>query len=132
MQQPEVQQLSDQISRLVRKTTTPKDNPQGHDSSEAIVRFAALSDAHQDDQHFPKIVGEIAERDDLDFVAYLGDLSDAGDKAKLQQGKSVLDTIGPPVYVLPGDHDYNWFPDHDLRNFMQVFGVGPYFRPATA
>ncbi len=87
------------------------------------VRFAILSDSHQDDTYFPDIVSQIAARTDLQFVAHLGDLSDAGDKAKLQQAKDILDTIKPTVYVLPGDHDYNWYPDHDLTNFKQVLGL---------
>jgi 3',5'-cyclic AMP phosphodiesterase CpdA len=72
-------------------------------------------------QYFPQIVDEIASRQDIAFVAHLGDVSDAGDKAKLQQAKGVLDRIDEPVYVLPGDHDLNWFPAHDLTNFLQVF-----------
>jgi predicted phosphodiesterase len=102
----------------------PSGNP-GH--KQVAYSFAILSDAHQDTHYFPPIVKAIAERQDLAFVAYLGDLSDAGDKSQLLAGKAVLDTINQPVYVLPGDHDYNWFPQHDLTNFKQVFGSRTYY-----
>jgi 3',5'-cyclic AMP phosphodiesterase CpdA len=112
-----IQQWREKI-RAVVSTSVPE--PTRHQSDKALS-IAILSDSHQDEQYFPSIVDQIAARNDLDFVAHLGDLSDAGDKNKLDQAKAVLDRITPPVYVLPGDHDYNWFPKHDLVNFKQVF-----------
>jgi 3',5'-cyclic AMP phosphodiesterase CpdA len=104
------------LLQMVPLVPTPTAKP-------VAFKFAVLSDSHQDTQYFPDIVNQIAARTDLNFVAHLGDLTDAGDKDKLIQAKSFLDRITEPVYVLPGDHDLNWFPEHDLTNFKQVFGL---------
>src|SRR5690606_16307160 len=86
-------------------------------------KFAILADTHEDVQVFPKIVDKISQRDDLEFVAHLGDLSNAGERNKLAEAKSILDQISVPVHVIPGDHDLNWIPKRDLTNFLSVFGL---------
>lgn len=96
--------------------------PDTQANKKIAYKFAIISDSHQDTVYFPQIVDELVKRNDLLFVAHLGDLSDAGDKAALTKAKQILDQIAEPVYVLPGDHDYNWFPEHNLANFRQVFG----------
>lgn len=103
------------------KSVTAVQLPDQNKDKTIAYSFAILSDSHQDTTYFPQIVAQIAERQDIVFAAHLGDLSDAGDKTELQKAKAILDTIKPPVYVLPGDHDLNWFPNHDLANFKQVF-----------
>jgi hypothetical protein len=90
--------------------------------AQVAYKFIILSDTHQDVAYFPKIVDEIAKRQDSAFVAHLGDLTDAGEQDKLIEAKQVLDRIPEKVYVLPGDHDLNWIPRHDLTNFKAVFG----------
>lgn len=94
-------------------------------SSNAYVKykFAVISDSHEDLSVYPKIVDQIAMRNDLAFVAHLGDQSNAGESIKLQESKSILDRIAAPVYVLPGDHDSNWVPRRDLTNFKHVFNL---------
>lgn len=94
-----------------------------HRDKQVAYRFAILSDSHEDVTVFPKIVQRIADREDLSFVAFLGDASNAGELAKLTEAKQFLDNITIPVHVLPGDHDRNWLPERDLRNFKQVFGM---------
>lgn len=86
-------------------------------------KFALIADSHEDLSVYPEIVADIAARQDLVFVAHLGDLSNAGESQKLQESKQILDTINAPVHVLPGDHDSNWVPRRDLTNFKQVFGL---------
>jgi 3',5'-cyclic AMP phosphodiesterase CpdA len=96
---------------------------QPNSNADVQLRFALLSDSHEDTAVYPAIVEQISARGDLSFVAHLGDLSNAGEIEKLQESKSFLDRIAVPVYVLPGDHDLNWVPRHDLTNFRQVFGL---------
>jgi hypothetical protein len=102
---------SKELVGISKPTPTPK----------VAYKFAILSDTHEDETYFPKIVDQIQKRQDIVFVAHLGDLSNAGDKLKLQEAKNILDHISEPVFVIPGDHDLNWLPQHDLANFMQVF-----------
>ena len=114
-----VSMFGDKVNSLINNA--PKNLLQDKNTSPVEYKFAVLADSHQDTQVFPRIVEEIANRDDLRFVAHLGDLSNAGDKAKLIEAKSILDRIAEPVYVLPGDHDLNWLPKRDLTNFLDVF-----------
>jgi 3',5'-cyclic AMP phosphodiesterase CpdA len=116
--------ISQKLQTLMEEVTlTSESLPNDVDAKPVAFRIAVLSDSHQDTQYFPDIVNKIAQQRDIDFVAHLGDLTDAGDKDKLIEAKAILDRITEPVYVLPGDHDLNWFPKHDLTNFKQVFGL---------
>lgn len=111
------QSFVEQIYTRGRDVISPEDKQR-----KITYKFAVLADSHEDVEVFPEIVDQIAAREDLAFVVHLGDLSNAGELPKLTQAKNILDRIEVPVYVLPGDHDLNWVPEHDLRNFRQVFG----------
>jgi predicted phosphodiesterase len=91
-------------------------------------KFAIIADSHEDTTYFPQISSKIAKKEDIAFVVHLGDLSNAGDLDKLTEARRVLDQISAPVYILPGDHDLNWVPRHDLQNFRQVFGQKQTYR----
>lgn len=84
-------------------------------------KFAIISDSHADSEIYPKIIAEIKQRQDIQFLAHLGDHSSGGELHELQQSKDYLDRLSIPVYVLPGDHDLNWLPRRDLTNFLAVF-----------
>ncbi len=118
----EINSLSRTVQSIVKSSTEKLAEPSKADKKVAY-RFAILSDSHEDTTVFPKIVGQIAARQDLSFVAFLGDASNAGELSKLREAKAYLDNIEIPVHVIPGDHDRNWLPQRDLRNYKQTFGV---------
>ena len=87
--------------------------------------FAVVADSHEDSVYFPRILEKVKNLE-TDFLIHLGDLSNSGGLDKLGQAKTFLDDSEVDYYVIPGDHDYNWVPDHDLRNFKTVFGEPAY------
>ena len=109
------------LSRLSEISTQSSKNTSSN--AQVKYKFAVISDNHEDLSIYPRIVEQIAARNDLAFVAHLGDQSNAGESLKLQESKNILDSIEVPVYVLPGDHDSNWVPRRDLTNFKQVFNL---------
>ena len=83
-------------------------------------KFAVVADSSQDTVFFPKILSRIQSLG-VDFFLHLGDLTKDGDLAELRESKAIMDKTGLDYYVIPGDHDLNWFPDHSLQNFKAVF-----------
>ncbi|MBM4402617.1 MAG: metallophosphoesterase, partial [Candidatus Cloacimonetes bacterium] len=91
-------------------------------------RFAIVADSHEDEVYFPQILQRI-KKENVDFLIHLGDLVNSGDLEKIRQGKDFLDNSGVPYYIIPGDHDYNWQPEHSLANFKEVFGNEQIYPP---
>ena len=85
-----------------------------------IFQFAVVADSHENETSFPMVLERI-KGEAVDFLIHLGDLVNAGEFEKLKQAKSFLDNTGISYYVIPGDHDYNWQPEHSLANFKEVF-----------
>lgn len=85
------------------------------------LKFAVISDSHGDTQSFPQVLGRIRE-DKVDFFIHLGDIANAGEEEMLKQAKKLMNEVGIEYYLIPGDHDYNWQPQHNLANFVLVFG----------
>jgi hypothetical protein len=118
---PSLQQTQQNVLQALTQVTQTATIVTQSNKESAIYKFAIVSDSHEDTTFFPNIIAQISKRHDISFVAHLGDLTNAGEVVKLQQAKTVLDQLSQPVYILPGDHDLNWVPQHDLANFRQVF-----------
>lgn len=88
-----------------------------------VAKVALVSDSHSDVDTFSKVLSQVV-RDQPDILIHLGDVSTAGEQADLEAMKRLMDDTGLVYYVLPGDHDYNWVPRHDLSNFLDVFYQG--------
>ena len=81
------------------------------------MRFAHLSDLHLSqipvegvlpnaDAIVEDIVRDVCRiRESLDFVVVSGDMTDDGDPASFQRFETLFETIGLPVFVVPGNHD---------------------------
>jgi predicted phosphodiesterase len=64
----------------------------------------------------------------VDLVAVLGDLSDAGDPADDGRARALLEDAGPPVILLPGNHDVRHGPrgpDGDASPASGAAGLAP-------
>lgn len=81
------------------------------------MRYAHLSDLHLSQT---KVAGVLPNADaivedivhdvrriseGLDFVVVSGDMTDDGDPASFQRFETLFETIGLPVFVVPGNHD---------------------------
>ncbi|MCA9389955.1 metallophosphoesterase [candidate division WWE3 bacterium] len=88
---------------------------------EYLGSVAIVSDSHSSFDTFSDVISRI-EQEDVDLIIHLGDISAGGELEDLERMKAILDETGVEYEVLPGDHDFNWVPEHDLRNFRGVFG----------
>ncbi|MBU0708905.1 metallophosphoesterase [Patescibacteria group bacterium] len=95
------------------------------EEDEVSFSFALVSDSHEDVSFFPKVLQKVSDYQ-VDILIHLGDLSNAGSLVKLRQAKDFLDQSGLNYLVIPGDHDRNWVPNHDLQNFVEIFGETTY------
>lgn len=81
------------------------------------MRFAHLSDLHLSqipvagvlpnaDAIVENIVRDVCRiRECLDFVVVSGDMTDDGEPASFQRFETLFETIGLPVFIVPGNHD---------------------------
>ncbi len=114
----QAKRVGERIGKLKIKNEKLKIGKEG----EILFKFAIVADSHEDEVAFPMVLERI-KGEGVNFLIHLGDLVNAGELEKLKQAKSFLDNTGISYYVIPGDHDYNWQPEHSLANFKQVFGV---------
>ena len=102
----------------------PSDSDKSQDpiqDATQILRIGAMSDSHGADENIAKALAAM-QADAVDLVLHLGDFSEGGEAEHFASAKDLLDGSGLPYRVLPGDHDFNWFPDHSRQNYEQVFG----------
>jgi len=82
--------------------------------SSGTFRFVAVNDTHLKDEKcvvfFRKavsVIRNLAARTPLDFVIISGDLATAGRNEEYELFKQGFSGLGIPLYVVPGNHDYN-------------------------
>lgn len=108
-----------------------KDRENADSEKEIRLKAALLSDSQGDNETLEKVLEDISVKK-VDAVFHLGDISEGGEYDQFVQTKELLDryqvSSSPDSYetyvTLPGDHDFNWKPQHSLENFRQVFGMG--------
>jgi 3',5'-cyclic AMP phosphodiesterase CpdA len=111
----------------------------------ASLHFAQISDIHISslgDHHdllsghaagfLAKIVAELNQIDDLDFVLLSGDLFDTASAAEFEQFQAIYKDLRKPAYIIPGNHDrrdpgrQNGLTRHDFaRHFNPQFEARP-------
>lgn len=77
-----------------------------------MLRFITIGDPHlrrnvtdDEEQRLAKAVNYINGRNDIDFVVVMGDLANDGTIAQFHIGKSILNGLNKPYYVVEGNHD---------------------------
>ncbi len=89
----------------------------------AAFSFAAMNDLHlqvdENGKALVKMVDALNARDDLDFIAVLGDLTTTAKAEELALAKTGLDRLNKPHYVIPGNHDTN---KGGVSAYEEVFG----------
>jgi len=94
----------------------PKDQP-----SEIQFKVGLVSDSHADAQYYPKILEKIKE-EKVNFIIHLGDFVDAGSIKDLTEAKKLLDDLDIKYYTVCGNHDHNFWPVRETKNYQSVFG----------
>lgn len=112
------------------KLTTSSSSTQGNEDFNQKVKifsFAVVTDSHNDNQNLFEALLQAKKRGAV-FVIGLGDYTDVGTIAELQEAKKQFDKVQLPYYLIPGDHDL-WDARNQglspIQNFLQVFG-SPY------
>lgn len=90
-------------------------------------RFAFISDTHISAPGGPpeldlrRTVRDINRMRDIDFVVLTGDITELGTGQELKLARRLLDSLGVPYHIIPGNHDTGWSESGGL-GFTQVFG----------
>lgn len=81
------------------------------DQSRSPRKFVVVSDTHLGyrdqlvaEQRWQEAAKEIADLP-VDFVVHLGDVVDKGREAQYPKYRAIRESIGKPVYEIPGNHD---------------------------
>lgn len=70
------------------------------------LRIAFISDTHIWFREFDAMVNNINNRNDIDFVVHLGDLSDTGTLKEFNWTRDILGKLSKPYVALIGNHDF--------------------------
>lgn len=91
------------------------------------IRFAVITDLHLGqhgaDRGAAMVVGDINRDPNIDFVALLGDLTEAGRDSEYQAAAEVLGALNKTLYSTTGNRDTK-FPESWLNTFSRSFGSG--------
>lgn len=79
------------------------------------IKIAFMADIHNDTKSLEKGLA-IANREDVDQIVLVGDLTNMGDEKSLFEIKNIMDNSEMGYAVVPGNHEYS------LDNFRKVFG----------
>ena len=99
-----------------------KINPPQPKKAKLDFTFALIADVHNDNALLKKALQQIK---DVSFIIGLGDYTDVGTAAELQEAKKILDESKVRYFVIAGDHDLWDSRDKQKEptfNFKQVFG----------
>lgn len=90
------------------------------------IKFAFFADLHYSHgsgsvSDLRRCVRDAGSIKDLDFVMVGGDLTDFGTDEEISAVKGMLDSLGCPYYVVPGNHDAKWS-ESGCNSFRRIFG----------
>lgn len=75
-------------------------------------KYAWITDMHigapNADSDLIKVVSDINQRHEIEFVIATGDITEKGRDEEFQQSKEILDKLEVPYYIIPGNHDTKW------------------------
>ncbi len=101
------------------ETTRSRDSVTGQQS--VVFTIGLMSDSHGQTQNIIKSLEEMLQAN-VDLAVHLGDFTAAGEEDSFSQAYHALVDSGLPYTVMPGDHDFNWFPEYSRSNYEQYFG----------
>jgi outer membrane protein assembly factor BamB/Icc-related predicted phosphoesterase len=92
--------------------------PQGY-------KYAWITDLHigapNADSDLLKVVNDINQRTEIEFVVATGDIAEKGRDEELERSKEILDKLEVPYYIIPGNHDTKWS-ESGLTTFEYLWG----------
>ncbi len=124
---PEKIECPQQISKKVDEMAgvkTVENQPQNSQTKTVIAKFGIVADSHSENEKLAKALRMIRE-ENISYVIGLGDYTQVGTVAELEEAQNVFANSGLNYYVVPGDHDLWDSRDKDKKptaNFEAVFG----------
>ena len=89
------------------------------------TRIAWLTDTHVGNptgaDDLRASVADINALGDIDLVLLSGDVTEFGSDEQFRLTKSILDSLHPPLYIIPGNHDTKWS-ESGATSFRKFWG----------
>lgn len=97
--------FSDQLLHPLRVLNQISLSQLGDIENDGKIRFAVFTDSHQNYQDLDKVIYEINQTPDLDFVANLGDFTNSGYNLEYDQFLDACEVLHYPLLSAIGNHD---------------------------
>ena len=95
-------------------------------AARASLRFAWLTDTHVGSDRgaddLRAVVADINAQSGLSFALVSGDVTEMGSLAESRLAKEILDKLGIPYHIIPGNHDTKWS-DSGGSDFTRLWGA---------
>jgi len=88
---------------------------------DVLLRIGLVSDSHGHTGNLERAV-KMMEVEGVDLIIHLGDFTAGGEEEYFAEAYRIFSQSGLTYFVLPGDHDFNWVPNHSRVNFEKYFG----------
>lgn len=105
--------------KVADKLGLAADKAQEVSAKKEVLKVALLADSHTDNANLAQALKQV-KADGVKTVFFLGDYSNVGTVAQLNEAKTVIDGSGIKYYSIPGDHDL--WQTIGPKNFLDVFG----------
>lgn len=88
------------------------------------IRFAVITDSHQNYTSLDNVIYQINQTPDIDFVVHLGDFTNSSYNFEYDQFLDSYITLNPPSFTVTGNHDSI---GAGVALFDKVFGLSNFF-----
>lgn len=96
----------------------------GSIEADGKIRFAVITDSHQNYTSLDNVIYQINQTPDLDFVVHLGDFTNSSYNFEYDQFLDSYITLKPPSFAVTGNHDSI---GAGVALFDKVFGLNNFF-----
>jgi predicted phosphodiesterase len=107
------------------KNTLSNEGEEQNNEKNLILKIAVMSDSHGSSLNIQKAMERIGTMS-IDLILHLGDFTQGGELEYFDSAHQALSSKEIPFKVIPGDHDFNWFPEYSRENYESVFGESSY------
>lgn len=115
---------SDNLLRQERNLNSIALNKLGSIEADGRIRFAVITDSHQNYKSLDHAIYEINKTPDLDFVVHLGDFTNSSYNFEFDQFLDSFINLKPPTFTVTGNHDSI---GAGVALFRKVFGLNNFF-----
>lgn len=115
---------SDNLLRQERNLNSLALRKLGSIEADGKIRFAVITDSHQNYKSLDDVIYKINQTPDLDFVVHLGDFTNSSYNFEYDQFLDSYITLKAPAFAVTGNHDAI---GAGVSLFRKVFGLSNFF-----